>query len=115
VERITVRLTRLTCVELTRPAGQKTLHGFGFASVIADLGLPKGALFLALFACKLGVEVAQTVIVRLVQPAAYLMRGTRADRTQTRSHGGSASRGHDRRRLVRGARVQRQAVRLVNG
>jgi len=57
------------------------IHGFGFASVLADLGLPQGALVLALFGFNLGVEVGQIAIVSLFLPAAYLMRGTRAYRT----------------------------------
>jgi hypothetical protein len=32
------------------------IHGFGFASVLADLGLPQGALVLALLGFNLGVE-----------------------------------------------------------
>jgi hypothetical protein len=56
------------------------IHGFGFASVLADLGLPQGALFLALFGFNLGVEVGQIAIVGVFLPAAYLMRGTVAYR-----------------------------------
>ena len=39
------------------------VHGFGFASVLADLGLPREALLLALVAFNIGVEVGQLVIV----------------------------------------------------
>ena len=35
------------------------IHGFGFASVLADLGLPQGALVLALVGFNLGVELGQ--------------------------------------------------------
>jgi hypothetical protein len=33
------------------------IHGFGFASVLADLGLPQGALVLALLGFNVGVEL----------------------------------------------------------
>ena len=36
------------------------IHGFGFASVLADLGLPQGALVLALVGFNVGVELGQT-------------------------------------------------------
>ena len=41
------------------------VHGFGFASVLIDLGLPQGSLLLALVAFNLGVEIGQMVIVAL--------------------------------------------------
>ncbi len=50
------------------------LHGFGFASVLVDLGLPQGALALALLGFNLGVEVGQLTIVALFLPLAYLIR-----------------------------------------
>jgi hypothetical protein len=52
------------------------VHGFGFASVLADLGLPQGALALALVGFNLGVEIGQLAIVAAFLPAAYLLRGT---------------------------------------
>ena len=39
------------------------IHGFGFASVLIDLGLPQGALALALLGFNLGVEAGQLAIV----------------------------------------------------
>ena len=45
------------------------LHGFGFASVLADFGLPRGALGGALFSFNLGVEIGQACIVLTVAPA----------------------------------------------
>lgn len=52
------------------------IHGFGFASVLADLGLPQGALALALLGFNLGVEVGQLAIVAAFLPVAYALRRT---------------------------------------
>lgn len=52
------------------------LHGFGFASVLADLGLPGGALALALLGFNLGVELGQLAIVLVFLPLAYALRRT---------------------------------------
>jgi hypothetical protein len=53
------------------------IHGFGFASVLADLGLPQGALALALVGFNAGVEVGQLAIVTAFLPIAFALRGTR--------------------------------------
>ncbi|MBT0963327.1 HupE/UreJ family protein [Denitromonas iodatirespirans] len=53
------------------------IHGFGFASVLAELGLAPGALLLSLFAFNVGVEVGQLAIVAAFIPAAYALRNTR--------------------------------------
>jgi len=50
------------------------VHGFGFASVLADLGLPRDALLLALVGFNLGVEAGQLAIVCAFLPAAFLLR-----------------------------------------
>jgi hydrogenase/urease accessory protein HupE len=42
------------------------IHGFGFAGVLASLGLPAGALGLALAGFNIGVEIGQVVIVAVV-------------------------------------------------
>ena len=52
------------------------LHGFGFASVLADLGLPQGALVLALVGFNVGVELGQLAIVAIFLPVAFSLRGT---------------------------------------
>lgn len=52
------------------------VHGFGFASVLADLGLPQGALLLALVAFNLGVEAGQLAIVTAFLPVAFALRDT---------------------------------------
>ena len=49
------------------------IHGFGFASVLSDLGLPEGSLLLALVAFNLGVELGQLAIVAVFLPLAYLV------------------------------------------
>jgi hypothetical protein len=52
------------------------IHGFGFASVLADLGLPQRALLLALVGFNLGVEAGQLAIVAAFLPVAYALRRT---------------------------------------
>jgi hypothetical protein len=52
------------------------IHGFGFASVLADLGLPQDTLVLALVGFNLGVEAGQLTIVALFLPLAFLLRRT---------------------------------------
>lgn len=52
------------------------VHGFGFASVLADLGLPRGSLATALVGFNAGVEVGQLAIVAAVLPLAYALRAT---------------------------------------
>lgn len=52
------------------------VHGFGFASVLADLGLPRESLLLALVGFNLGVETGQLAIVALFLPLAYALRHT---------------------------------------
>ena len=50
------------------------IHGFGFASVLTDLGLPAGALAGALLGFNLGVETGQMVIVMIFLPLAFVVR-----------------------------------------
>ena len=50
------------------------VHGLGFASVLADLGLPSGARALALVAFNLGVEGGQLAIVAAFLPLALSLR-----------------------------------------
>jgi hypothetical protein len=52
------------------------IHGFGFASVLTDLGLPQGSLLLALVAFNVGVELGQLLLVALFLPVAYIFSGT---------------------------------------
>jgi HupE / UreJ protein len=53
------------------------IHGFGFASVLADLGLPQGALVLALVGFNAGVELGQLAIVAVFLPLAFGLRATK--------------------------------------
>jgi hypothetical protein len=50
------------------------LHGFGFASVLADMGLPHGARLLSLLAFNLGIETGQLAVVLTVMPIVYGLR-----------------------------------------
>lgn len=50
------------------------IHGLGFASVLADLGLPQGSLVIALVAFNLGVEAGQFAIVSAFLPLAFWLR-----------------------------------------
>jgi hypothetical protein len=52
------------------------VHGFGFASVLADLGLPRDALVLALVGFNVGVELGQLAIVVVFLPLAFALRRT---------------------------------------
>lgn len=52
------------------------VHGFGFANVLLDLGLPASALAGALAGFNVGVELGQLAIVLVFLPLAWLMRGT---------------------------------------
>ena len=52
------------------------IHGFGFASVLADLGLPQNALVFALIGFNGGVELGQLAIVAVFLPLAFWMRAT---------------------------------------
>jgi hypothetical protein len=53
------------------------VHGFGFASVLLDLGLPASALLAALGGFNLGVELGQLAIVGVFLPLAWGLRRTR--------------------------------------
>jgi hypothetical protein len=53
------------------------LHGFGFAAVLSEMGLPQGTRLGSLVAFNLGVEVGQLAVVLAVMPLAYLLRATR--------------------------------------
>jgi hydrogenase/urease accessory protein HupE len=48
------------------------LHGLGFASALAETGLPARAIILALFSFNLGVELAQLLVVLAALPLASL-------------------------------------------
>ena len=52
------------------------IHGFGFASVLTELGLPKDALVLSLLGFNLGVETGQLAIVAGFLPLAFVLRNS---------------------------------------
>jgi hydrogenase/urease accessory protein HupE len=54
----------------TGPLG--LIHGFGFASALAERGLPHSALVYSLAAFNIGVEIGQIAIVSLVLPLMWL-------------------------------------------
>ncbi len=66
------------------------LHGFGFASVLADMGLPPGARVICLVAFNLGVELGQLAVVAVVMPVAYAIRATTFYRRTVVQWGSSA-------------------------
>ena len=53
------------------------IHGFGFANVLVDLGLPNSALASALGGFNVGVEMGQLAIVGVFLPLAWLLRNTK--------------------------------------
>ena len=68
------------------------IHGFGFASALADVGLPKQRLFASLLAFNAGVECGQLCVVLAALPLLLLVAG-RAPRLYQRLFlvGGSAA------------------------
>lgn len=50
------------------------IHGLGFASALADLGLPESNLLLSLVSFNVGVELGQLVVVAMLLPLVLLMR-----------------------------------------
>ena len=52
------------------------VHGFGFAALLAELGLPRRALALGLVSFNAGVELGQGAIVLVVLPVLLLLRRT---------------------------------------
>lgn len=52
------------------------IHGFGFANVLLDLGLPTRSLAAALGGFNVGVELGQLAIVGVFLPVAWLLRHT---------------------------------------
>ena len=51
------------------------LHGFGFAGALADIGLPKENLALALFLFNVGVEIGQLAVVAVALALIVAVRG----------------------------------------
>lgn len=53
------------------------VHGFGFANVLGDLGLPSKGLVPSLFAFNVGVEIGQIIIVAVMLPVIWLILRTK--------------------------------------
>lgn len=51
-------------------------HGFGFAGLLADLGLDRTNRAISLLGFNLGIELGQVVIILLVFPSLFLLRRT---------------------------------------
>lgn len=64
------------------------VHGFGFASVLKEVGLPRSGLLLSLLSFNVGVELGQLAVVALGFPVLYLLA----------RHGSSAASVAERRR-----------------
>ena len=54
------------------------IHGFGFAAVLSDLGLPTDSFVLGLISFNVGVEIGQLAIVAGLLPLAYAVRDSRS-------------------------------------
>ena len=50
------------------------IHGFGFASVLREMGLPSGALGWSLFSFNIGVEIGQVAVAVVVASALMALR-----------------------------------------
>jgi len=59
------------------------IHGFGFANVLREFGLPRQALGWSLFSFNFGVEIGQAIIVVMVASALNIIRS----RSQRLAHG----------------------------
>ena len=57
------------------------LHGLGFASVLADFGLPQSAFIIGLLSFNLGVEIGQLIIVI---PIFFILRALKLSKPQFR-------------------------------
>ena len=50
------------------------IHGFGFASVLREMGLPARALGLSLYSFNVGIEIGQLLVVAVVATALLALR-----------------------------------------
>jgi hypothetical protein len=58
------------------------VHGFGFASVLREIGLPPRALGISLFSFNLGVEIGQAILVIIVASLLALVRARSPERAR---------------------------------
>jgi hypothetical protein len=49
------------------------VHGFGFAHVLREIGLPRGGLILSLLSFNVGVELGQVAVVALLYPVIHIL------------------------------------------
>ena len=67
------------------------IHGFGFSSVLAEVGLPLGQQLVALFSFNAGIELAQlAVVVLAIAPLAWLAQRPAAYRRWVMQAGSAA-------------------------
>ena len=52
------------------------LHGLGFAGALSEIGLPKGAIPIALLFFNVGVETGQLLFIAAVIAGGWALRGT---------------------------------------
>ena len=52
------------------------IHGFGFAGVLTELGLPKDGLIVGLLGFNLGVELGQILVISIVLIILFLLGKT---------------------------------------
>ena len=72
-------------------AGFGLIHGFGFAYVLKEFGLPQAALGWSLFAFNLGVEIGQLLIVLIVAGALMVVGAQSARAARLVAIGGSVA------------------------
>jgi hydrogenase/urease accessory protein HupE len=72
--------TQTTDIRAWLAAGFGLIHGFGFAYVLKEFGLPQAALGWSLFAFNVGVEIGQLMIVLVVAGALMALRSAAAGR-----------------------------------
>jgi hypothetical protein len=60
------------------------VHGFGFASVLKDMALPRSGLITSLLFFNIGVEVGQVLIVSILLPFLWLLRKSQVHETVVR-------------------------------
>ncbi len=65
------------------------VHGFGFASVLREMDLPRPALGWSLFAFNLGVEIGQLVVVAVVASIVMMVRARSETAARRLTVGGS--------------------------
>ncbi len=70
-------------------AGFGLIHGFGFAYVLKEFGLPQAALAWSLFAFNVGVEIGQLLIVAVVAGSLMIIRKHRPAAARGLAIGGS--------------------------